>query len=466
MTKSKEIQDYTPDLEDLFIRFLITDRTLLTRCMSITKSEYFESPHAQRAIKFIMSYANDHSMAPSIEIINTKCGTAYEQLDAKDCATHGDWFLGEYEQFCRHRALEIEILKSADLLQEKRYGEVEANIKNAVQIGLVKDLGTDVFDHPEHQIRRMLEKGDMISTGWSDIDRKLYGGTERGTLNIFAGQSGIGKSLFLQNWSLNLVAQGLNVLYITLELSEALINLRLFAMLSGYGTQELVKDPDDTAMRINKFSKEHGGSMQVKYMPPAATTSTDIRAYVKEYEINTGLKVDAVMVDYLDLMIPYDRRITPSDLFVKDKYVSEELRKLATDCDVVLGTASQLNRQSHDEIDYDHSHISGGISKINTADNVIAIFTTMTMKEGGRYQVQLLKTRSSSGTGAKLDLKYNIKTMRITDWDNEETGDHIDTEKVIENLKKKSVLKPPEPRENEINIVERGSNLREMLKKL
>jgi hypothetical protein len=88
------------------------------------------------------------------------------------------------------------------------------------------------------------------------------------------------------------------------------------------------------------------------------------------------------------------------------------------------------------------------------------------MKEGGRYQVQLLKTRSSSGTGAKLDLKYNIKTMRITDWDNEETGDHIDTEKVIENLKKKSVLKPPEPRENEINIVERGSNLREMLKKL
>jgi hypothetical protein len=67
------------------------------------------------------------------------------------------------------------------------------------------------------------------------------------------------------------------------------------------------------------------------------------------------------------------------------------------------------------EQDFDHSHVAGGISKINTADNVLAIFTTTAMKERGEYQIQFLKTRSSSGVGQKVSLQYDINTMRITD---------------------------------------------------
>jgi hypothetical protein len=68
-----------------------------------------------------------------------------------------------------------------------------------------------------------------------------------------------------------------------------------------------------------------------------------------------------------------------------------------------------------EEIEFDHSHISGGISKINTADNVFGIFTSRAMKERGKYQIQCMKSRSSTGVGQKVDLEYNIDTMRITD---------------------------------------------------
>jgi hypothetical protein len=68
-----------------------------------------------------------------------------------------------------------------------------------------------------------------------------------------------------------------------------------------------------------------------------------------------------------------------------------------------------------EEIEFDHSHISGGISKINTADNVFGIFTSRSMREKGRYQIQLMKTRSSSGVGSKIDLEFNIETLRIRD---------------------------------------------------
>jgi hypothetical protein len=68
-----------------------------------------------------------------------------------------------------------------------------------------------------------------------------------------------------------------------------------------------------------------------------------------------------------------------------------------------------------EEIEFDHSHISGGISKINTADNVFGIFTSRAMRERGKYQIQCMKSRSSTGVGMKIDLDYNIETMRITD---------------------------------------------------
>jgi hypothetical protein len=74
-----------------------------------------------------------------------------------------------------------------------------------------------------------------------------------------------------------------------------------------------------------------------------------------------------------------------------------------------------LNRSAVEEIEFDHSHISGGISKINTADNVFGIFTSRAMKERGRYQLQLMKTRSSSGVGQKVELEFDMNTLRIQD---------------------------------------------------
>jgi len=65
------------------------------------------------------------------------------------------------------------------------------------------------------------------------------------------------------------------------------------------------------------------------------------------------------------------------------------------------------------EQEHDHSHISGGISKIQTADNVISIFASAAMKERGQYQVQFLKTRSSSGVGSKVNLGFDPNTLRI-----------------------------------------------------
>jgi hypothetical protein len=159
-------------------------------------------------------------------------------------------------------------------------------------------------------------------------------------------------------------------------------------------------------------------------------------------------------------------------LFVKDKYVSEELRNLAMEKQCVFVTAAQLNRGAVEEVEFDHSHISGGLSKIQTADNVIGIFTSRAMRERGRYQLQLMKTRSSSGVGMKIDLEFNIDTLRITDLPEDEqeqtSGGNRGTSSIIEGIKRKTEMsRADDPAEGDtvgrVRATAGSSKLREIL---
>ena len=144
--------------------------------------------------------------------------------------------------------------------------------------------------------------------------------------------------------------------------------------------------------------------------------------------------------------MPLSKKVSPSDLYVKDKFVSEELRNLAMELGIIFVTASQLNRQSVEEIEFDHSHIAGGLSKIQTADNVIGIFTSRAMRERGRYQIQLMKTRSSSGIGSKIDLMFDVDSLRITDLDEEESySGATSNSPILAGLKKTSTVEEDEP---------------------
>jgi archaellum biogenesis ATPase FlaH len=474
---SSEINDYNREIEDLFINFMMSNPDLFVRCKGILKSQYFDDKQNRDTVAFIESYSTDFSSIPSLEQIKavTKKEIILMPLEA---AKHDNWFLREFEKFCQHKALRDAILESPDKLAEGRYGEVLSNVKAAVEIALVKDLGLDYYLDPKTRLEALKDNKGQISTGWKTVDEKLFGGLNRGEITIFAGQSGAGKSLFLQNLAVNWAIAGLNVVYLTLELSEKLCALRIDAMHTNYETREVMRNIEDVHMKIRASQQKSHGSLRIKQLPNGCT-SNDIRAFIKEYEIFGNKKVDAILVDYLDLMFPMSRKISAENLFVKDKYVTEELRNLAVELDILCVSASQLNRGSYEEIEFDPSHIAGGISKVNTADNVVGIFTSAAMKESGRYQIQFMKTRSSSGVGSKVDLAFNNKSLRIYDLDeDDDNATTATTKNIYEQLKQKSVVKSGDKKAPDINDVlkitgngskgntlEGASALRSLLKK-
>jgi len=405
------MKDYNADIQKLFLEMMLQDAETYVRVQNIYNPENFDRSLRTTA-EFIKKHSDDHKTLPTRDQIRATTGVELRPVPDM-IEGHYNWFLEEFEGFSRRNELERAILKAADLLEKGEYDPVEKLIKDAVQISLTKDMGTDYFEDPRARLLAIKSNNGQVSTGWPTMDARLFGGMNRGELNIFAGGSGSGKSLFMQNIAINWMTAGLNGVFLTLELSEGLTAMRMDAMVANCSTKEIFKDLDTLEMKIRMVGKK-SGKLRIKYMP-AQSNVNQIRAYLKELQIQTGMQTDFIMVDYLDLVMPVSAKVSPSDLFVKDKYVSEELRNLAKEFNILMITASQLNRSAVEEIEFDHSHISGGISKINTADNVFGIFTSRAMKERGRYQIQLMKTRSSSGVGTKVDLEFNIESLRITD---------------------------------------------------
>lgn len=401
-------EQYNTEVQHHLLNCLISDPDTFARCRNIIRDEYFDDPLAP-TVRFVLQHADEYRVIPDPALVQAKTGI---QLVACDIIKHQDWFLNEIQAFCRRRAVDNIVMQGFDLEPE----ELDARLKEALTISLMSDLGTNYFENPAERLHRMRDRSSFITTGWKSLDDKLFGGFSKGGLNVFCGGSGSGKSLLLQNLAINWVFAGYVVLYFTLELSEDLVSLRMDSMISGKPTKEVFRNIDDTALMLGIKGKSYIDKLFVKKLPEGSTTVNDLRAMVKEYEIRIGRKPDAILIDYLDLMYPTNGRIDPSNLFIKDKFVSEELRAFYHETNAFGATASQLNRQSVEaDGNFDHSHIAGGISKINTADNVIAINAPPHMKERGEYELVLLKTRSSSSNGHRLKLHYDSDCMRMTD---------------------------------------------------
>ena len=244
----KQNYNYDTEIQKLYLEMMLADAETFVRCQSIFDHKLFDR-RLQEPAEFINTYVETFNVLPTYDIVNAATNSSFKHPENLK-EQNFDWLLSEFETFTRHKGLERAILESADMLEKGDYGQVEEKIKKAVQIGLQKDMGTDYFANPRERLNKIKDKNGQLSTGWKAVDEKLFGGMNRGELNIFAGGSGAGKSLFLANLGVNWALQGLNVIYLTLELSEELVSMRIDSMMTGIPTRDVFKNLDDVEMKV------------------------------------------------------------------------------------------------------------------------------------------------------------------------------------------------------------------------
>jgi KaiC/GvpD/RAD55 family RecA-like ATPase len=252
----------------------------------------------------------------------------------------------------------------------------------------------------------------VYPTGWIEVDEALDGGIGRQELLQFMANSGVGKSVTMLNLAKNLLKQGLNGIYISLEMSGEKVANRADAMLSGFSNREILEHISEVSAAIINASNKHG-RFWIKRMPESTTTSSHIRTYIIEFQRVHGFTPDFIVVDYLDLMTT-NKKIALDNLFIKDKYVAEEVRALGLEFDAIMISASQMGRGALEAEQINQGHIQGGISKVNTVDNLIALLQDDMMKAAGEFIMELVKTRNSGGKGTQILLRWNRRTLELT----------------------------------------------------
>jgi hypothetical protein len=261
-------KEYTSDLQRLFLEMMLQDPQSYVRVQNIYNPENF-SRDLRQAAQFVKEHTDEYKTLPTLEQI--KAVTNVELKHVPDLTEdHYNWFMTEFEGFTKQQEISRAILAAADLLEKGDYDPVEKLIKDAVQISLTKDMGTEYFTDPRARIDKYFNRGGQESTGWPQMDRLLYGGFSRGELNIFAGGSGSGKSLVMMNIALSWLQAGLSGVYVTLELSEELCSLRTDAMLTGMSTKDIRKDIDTTELKVKMVGKK-SGQYRVKGFPAQST---------------------------------------------------------------------------------------------------------------------------------------------------------------------------------------------------
>jgi replicative DNA helicase len=408
--------------QKLLIEYLVSSPDTFALCKSIIQSDFFD-PEYRKTVAFIHDYYDKYNSTPDAVQVEAETGVELEirqvtRDQIKYCSE-------EIETFCRRKAIERAILASPELIEKGDFGKVENIIRDAISMSLTKDLGVDYFTDPTSRLEKLLLEPPRTSTKWTQFDEMIGGGLARTELLLVSANSGGGKSVALANLALNFTAQGLNVLYVSLELSETMIAQRFDMMLTGIPTMIWRDNMKEISTALNQISP-HMGHLTIKRME-TGTSANKIRGFLKEYELKTGNIPDLLIVDYLDIMGP-NEQVSADNISEKDKRAAEQLRDILFDYNMFGATASQQNRSAIEASELNQSHIAGGLTKVNTVDIYCSIVLTPAMKASGEIGFTFLKTRSSDGVGKTIYLEWDNNSLRIL---NPSKDNDIDEDGVI-----------------------------------
>lgn len=190
MAKKQEIElkEYSEEIQKVLLQFMISHPTAFVRCQSIVKPEYWDA-HLRPAVRYIQKFAEEYRVLPTPEQLEAETTVSVPHMTGI-VEQHVEWFLTTIEDFCKHKAMESLVYEGPKLISEGNYAELERRSKENMLISLQSELGTDYFMDPLDRLETMRRRTNTTSTGWKHIDKKLYGGMNRGEVTYFCGGPG------------------------------------------------------------------------------------------------------------------------------------------------------------------------------------------------------------------------------------------------------------------------------------
>jgi len=334
------------DRERALLSQLINNHELFIKGITFLEVDFFESKVNKIIVSEMIGYYEDYKSIPTEDIILLNTGmedTRHDWLDIKSQWPH-QYLEDRLNSFIKNMSMKGAIEDSIELLDDEDYGTIEKKIKDAVNVDIDVKLGVTI-DSDKDKFRDLFEmltsSEATIPTGWFNADNALEGGVTVPSLNYLMAKSGGGKSVGLINLAWNYVKMGKDVIYISLELKEEKIMKRYICHSAGIPVKNIPDSEMEIYNHLKKCDARGYGRFTTHFYQPNTLSSMKLELFVRNYVQMYGV-VPIIILDYAGLMTPNGK--SWQGMFEKDKYVSEELRGVATLFDTVVWTADQFNR--------------------------------------------------------------------------------------------------------------------------
>lgn len=400
---------------------MLTDEPYLSSIVDHLDKKYFENKHIANVVQLITEYYEKRSSAPTLTelkgyLTSPELKQSFREtvslFDGFDKKFNKDELYQNTEKFLKEKAVYNTLLEVAEQAQSEDVdtGTILNKFEKSCNITLSTDIGLDYFDDIEKHIDDLKHKDDTIPCGWPWLDRKMDGGfLEHGrALYVFAGETNIGKSIFLGNIAKNIADQGRTVLLISLEMSELVYAKRITTNLTQIPIRDLHRRTDDIEDAVNQYKTSNSKSrVIVKEFPPSTVSCRHLKGYIKKLT-DKGIKLDAIVVDYVNLL--------KSDIGVNSyeriKYATEELRALSYVFECPVITATQLNRSGYNEVNPGLDTVGESYGLAATADAMFSIWREEEDIEMGVIKLGVMKNRFGENFGSVvMEINYDTLTL-------------------------------------------------------
>lgn len=401
----------------------LTDETYLASIVDYIKPVYFKNKDVQEVFKIIRDYYEKRSTKPTLTEIKAYLTTDELKNSFKnvvglfnnlDKNINVDELAANTEIFLKEKAVYHTMMDVVDDINKNSVdtSKILDKFEKACSISLATDIGLDLFADVDRVIQDLHSNEKYIPSKWKWLDDKIGGGflEEGRALYLFAGETNIGKSIFLGNVAINVASQGKTVLLVSLEMPELIYAKRLVSSVSKIPLGQLKIESETLKSQINEYCLEKPeAKILIKEFPPATITPNHLKAFIKKI-IQKGIKIDAIVLDYVNLL----HSTVGDSSYERVKICTEQLRALSYQFNCPVITATQLNRDGYEITDPGLKTISESIGLAMTGDVIMSIWQEDTDKELGVIKMGLMKNRFGPNFG-NCSMRIDYSTLTITE---------------------------------------------------
>ena len=401
---------------------MLTDEAYLSSIIDHLDGKFFSNNNIKNVVQIVTDFYEKRSVAPTLTEIKGYLTTPELKNSFKSVAALFEGFDRHFnkdelyentEKFLKEKAVFNTLLEVADSAgdQDVDTSSILTKFEKACNITLATDIGLDYFNDIDQHISDLNTKDDTIACGWPWLDKKLDGGfLEHGrALYVFAGETNIGKSIFLGNIAKNIADQGKTVLLISLEMSELVYAKRITTNLTQIPIRALHRRTDDIEDSVKQYRENNKrAQIIVKEFPPSTVSCRHIKGYIKKL-IDRGVKLDAIVIDYVNLL----KSDIGSNSYERIKYATEELRALSYVYECPIITATQLNRAGYNEVNPGLDTVGESYGLAATADAIFSIWREEEDIEMGVIKLGVMKNRFGENYGSvAMEIDYDTLTLK------------------------------------------------------